>query len=89
MTGSIVMRSASDDSRGKMASTLPFSAGRHPASGAATTVTARAAIARASGSPSASARGAPPVTRSGRLASSVSSRAMLFSSSRIRSVLSR
>jgi len=33
--------------------------------------------------------GAPPVTRSGRLASSTSSRAMLFSSSRIWSVLSR
>jgi hypothetical protein len=35
------------------------------------------------------ARGAPPVTRSGRLASSASSRAMLFSSARIGSVRSR
>ena len=68
---SIVILSASDDNRGKTATTRPLRARLKAALGGVTGVTARVARALASVSPSRSGRGGPPSKRAARLAWSV------------------
>ena len=79
-SGSIVMRAASSEKRGKTTSTRPFSARANASRPGVSSVTARLAMAIASGAPSRSGAGGPPSTRALRRSRSARTRAAAASS---------